>query len=66
MPVFVAGRIGERLCEALGLDADKVINIDLEFPATGVATAIVTFQPTAAEVDELLSVIELFELHPVD
>ena len=66
MPRIMTADIGTRLCEALGLDPEKVTRIGLDFPCGDVATATVSLVPDAYEVDGVVETIKRFELHPIE
>lgn len=63
MSPVVTTAIGEELCQALGLPADKVTSIDLRFPANGIVTAAVEFLPERSQLDEVVNILRRYELH---
>jgi hypothetical protein len=66
MPVAAAGQVGKRICEALGLDANKVTGVTLRANAGELVHVYVSIAPTENEVEAICAALKHYTLEEAE
>ena len=62
MSIIVSTVIAKQICDALGLDGQRVKSLDLHFSVDSIATATVTFLPDRNGVERLPDLVKHYTL----